>query len=242
MRTLTAMIALVLSVAATASSANKWSFEVSLDDRVVGSHEFLVTNNGGVTIVQSDAQFDVKVLFFTAFRYQHNSEEQWVDNCVARIDATTSSNGKIVDIEGRRIDNALQLNSAEADEPLVGCIQTFAYWNPSILDAKYLLNPQTGEYVEIDVAPLGQERVYYAGKNVDARSFLISNQDSDENKRINIKLWYSADTMQWLGLRSLVKGGRVLEYKALSGPEVSAFYAGSKTPVPEASTTTTVRF
>lgn len=228
-RSLFVFLLLAATTVAGASNNSKWQFKVTLDDKVVGSHTYLVTNNGETTLVESNAELDVKVLFITAFRYRHASDELWSADCLQKIEATTKSNGKNFQVNGLAESDQLRLKTNNGETVLDSCVQTFAYWNPAILDADYLLNPQTGEHVKINVTPLGQEPVRYKGELVEAKKYRLTNNHPDENKRVDISLWYAADTTQWLALRSVAKGGRILEYEAVDGPEISNDLRASNT-------------
>ncbi len=83
---------------------------------------------------------------------------------------------------------------------------TFAYWNPGFLEQPRLLNPQTGEYVEVEVEELGTDVVEIGGRDFLARSVRIT------APKVDIKLWYSEDA-GWLALESTAKGGRIIRYE-----------------------------
>jgi len=88
-------------------------------------------------------------------------------------------------------------------------VQTFAYWNPSILEASHLLNPQTGEYVPVKTLLMGREIV--GGQPAD-RYRLIG----EGRTPLQIDLWYSPGR-DWLALESLTPEGHRLRYARKSG-------------------------
>ncbi len=135
-----------------ASAARKWMFKVYLNNKPIGFHNFEVESSASQTTLTTDAEFDVKVLFINAFRYRHNNVETWQDDCLLSIDARTDSNGKELVVAGTQADSAFNVSTNDGREALDGCIQTFAYWNPSILQSNNLLNSQTGEYERVSVA------------------------------------------------------------------------------------------
>jgi hypothetical protein len=83
---------------------------------------------------------------------------------------------------------------------------TFAYWNPEFLDQPRLLNPQTGEYVDVDVEPAGDEMLEVRGQLVVARRFRLTANDVD------LTLWYSKND-EWLALESVAKGKHIIRYE-----------------------------
>jgi hypothetical protein len=187
---LTTASAVVPGTAAGADLATReWRFRVSLDGRPIGEHRFVLRDMGGSRELTSEARFRVRVLFFDAYRYDHRALETWRGDCLQQLDANTEVNGKrtVVDVTPR-------------DE----CVQTFAYWNPSILGATRLLNPQTGEYVPVQVRELGSELL--AGQP--AERFRLSGGGQTP---LEIDLWYSP-ARDWLALESRTPEGRTLRY------------------------------
>ena len=189
----------------------RWQFEVLLDDKAIGEHTFELANEGDRHVLKSRASFDVKFLFVTAFRYRHQSTEVWSDNCLASIDATTDSNGKQLSVRGSSQDNSFNLEGQEASA-LPECVQTFAYWNPDVLESTRLLNSQTGAYEAVNISWDGREAVDVSGTPVEADRYRIGTRKGD------ITLWYSAGDQTWLALEAPAKGGRTLAYRPTHVP------------------------
>jgi len=167
-------------------------------------------------VLTSEASFDVKFLFVTAFRYRHENTEIWNEGCLSSIDASTDSNGKQLDVRGEINEENFDLLSAEGSATLPRCVQTFAYWNPAILDSQKLLNSQTGAYEDVTVTLEGREQLAVAGERIDALRYRLSAKAGD------ITLWYSSDDNTWVGLEAPAKGGRKLRYQAVVVPDKDA--------------------
>jgi len=184
-----------------------WKFEVLLNDKPIGFHSFSLTGQGERQTLTTEAQFDVKFLFINAFRYRHDNTEIWGNGCLDSINATTDSNGDFLSVRGQRFENSFRLEGEPA-EPLPGdCIQTFAYWNPDILDSSRLLNSQTGELEEVTITRESLDVVNINGKTVEAIRYSL------QAKLGAITLWYSNDeSRRWLALEAPAKGGRTLRY------------------------------
>ena len=82
---------------------------------------------------------------------------------------------------------------------------TFAYWNPRFLEQSRLLDPQTGEYLPVDVQPLGREQLTVRGEAVMASAYQV------KARNLDITVFYSEND-EWLGLESVAKGGRIIRY------------------------------
>lgn len=209
--TLFAVSGLLLSLATNAVSADGKAsrtllFDVFLDGKKIGYHRFEIEDAGEGAAVYSEASFDVKFLFVTAFRYRHNTTEKWAQGCLKEIDARTDTNGKRLIVVGSRTREGFVVETEEREKELPECVMTFAYWNPGFLEQPKLLNPQTGEYVEVEVEELGTDVVEIGGRDFLARSVRIT------APKVDIKLWYSEDA-GWLALESTAKGGRIIRYE-----------------------------
>ncbi|MCH1488735.1 MAG: DUF6134 family protein, partial [Pseudomonadales bacterium] len=91
---------------------SQWQFKVLLDDREIGSHQFTVSQANGSQTIQTDASFDVKVLFVNLYRYRHQNTEVWQGNCLRSINAETDANGKQFSVAGQVNDSYFQVNTA----------------------------------------------------------------------------------------------------------------------------------
>ena len=213
-RRLRTLAALALAVAAMFTAApsaareiatREWNFAVSLDGRPIGEHRFTLHDRGETRELRSEALFNVRFLFINAYRYEHSAREQWQGDCLQSVDARTDANGKPLLVEGERENGAFRTRTGSTDVLPDDCVQTFAYWNPSILDARRLLNPQTGEYLDVKVLLMGREVI--GGQQADPYR-LIGKSDAP----LQIDLWYTP-ARDWVALESLTPEGRRLHYK-----------------------------
>lgn len=189
-----------------AGEVANWDFDVYLDEKKVGTHLFTVSEADGVKHVQSEANFKVKILFISAYRYEHRAAERWTDNCLEEFDASTNTNGNRIQVSGAQIGAGFFVDRGDKPVELSECVMTFAYWNPDFLDQPRLLNPQTGEYLDVYVEQVGEETLEVRGQPVAATRFKLTANE------IDLTLWYSLDD-EWLALESVAKGGRMIRYE-----------------------------
>ena len=83
---------------------------------------------------------------------------------------------------------------------MIDCILTFAYWTPKLLEQSQILNGQTGDIVDIDVAPM-------PSTNVDGTKRYALKGD-----KIDMHLAYD-ESGNWLTLDSILENGRSLTYR-----------------------------
>lgn len=210
MRTL-ALAILLFGVATTgAASASgdagrSWQFSVLLDDSPIGYHRFELSPRESGLEVRSEASFDVRILFINAFRYRHSNRELWDGECLRVIESSTQQNGEEFAVSGARLADGMAIEANGRSDRLEGCVMTFAYWNPRFLEQPRLLDPQSGEYMPVEVELLGREELTVRGESVMASAYQVKARDLD------ITVYYSEDD-EWLGLQSVAKGGRIIRY------------------------------
>jgi hypothetical protein len=202
--------ALVSGAMASPPSA-EWQFTVRLDGQPIGTHRFVLARaDEGGTLLRSEARFDVKLLGLSLYRYRHEATERWSDGCLASIDARTEDNGRRIELSGQvrgeRFDLQLRGNAgASVPTPVAGCLMSFAYWNPSLAAQTRLLDPGSGrvEAVAIGVPPRLAADLEPAGDAL--RGLRIGGLAQP------IDVWYAGE--RWVGLDTVVDGGRRLSYR-----------------------------
>jgi hypothetical protein len=200
------LFALTFAVPGETRERSRWDFTVYLDQKEIGRHSFEVRNEAGVTEVISEANFKYTILLIPAYRYQHTAAERWSDNCLVGLDASTNANGDRIQVSGERTGGSFTVVTDERPSYLPECVMSFAYWNPDFLEQPRLLNPQTGEYVAVEVQEAGTDLLEVRGETITARRFRLTAYEVD------LTLWYSDDN-EWLGLESVAEGGRIIRYE-----------------------------
>jgi hypothetical protein len=193
------------AAASPAEAQRSWQFSVLLDGSPIGYHRFELMSRESELEVRSEASFDVRFLFINAFRYRHNNRELWEGECLRVIESSTQQNGEKFAVSGEHLPGGLQVEANGKSDRLDGCVMTFAYWNPSFLEQSRLLHPQTGEYMTVDVEPLGREELTVRGESVMASAYQV------KARNVDITVYYSDDD-EWLGLESVARGGRIIRY------------------------------
>lgn len=208
------LCSVLLPLQVSASSSQEWRFEVFLDDKPIGFHNFQLSTSGDTRELRGEAQFRVKLLGFTVYDYSHHNLERWRDNCLQQIEASTDDNGKDLFVRGNSDGEQLLLEVNSGNRSVPGCVMSFAYWNPDILAQQQLLNAQTGEYLDVEVQSLGEKTLDLQGREVPALHYRLSTVEDD------IDLWYTTDR-DWLALSSTTRGGRQLYYRRVAAADES---------------------
>jgi hypothetical protein len=198
---------LLLSLPAYAEPIKAWPFKVYLDDKEIGHHHFELLQRDTEQEIRSRARFDVKLLFITAYRYQHDNVERWRGKCLSSLNSSTNDNGEQIDVRASTQAGLLrvQVNGKTAEYP-VACPMSFAYWNPAFLRETQLLHPQTGDKVAVRITRTGTEPLKVGDQTVPSQHYTLRGPD------LRIDLFYS-EQGEWLALDAPTKNGRTLRYR-----------------------------
>jgi hypothetical protein len=205
-----ALALLLGSTAAAADTAgDTLRFQVLLDEKPIGTHEFRIAGDRDRRTVETRARFNVRVLFVPVFRYSHDNTEVWADGCVQRLESETDSNGRPFRVSLDRGEDGYRIATLEgSSEDTASCISTFAYWDPAFLQQTRLLNSQTGELIEVEVEPLGVVDLDWPGVEVPVEGFRIV----AESDGVDIRVYYSEAGRRWVALESRLESGRLMRY------------------------------
>lgn len=208
-------LAIVHAPAAALPPSAEWRFTVLLDARVIGTHRFaLAATSADAAILESDARFDVTVLGLPVYRWRHHSKEQWQGDCIASIDATTDDQGRTTTLRGAQEADGFALevrpgsgdSRADARRTVTpACLMSFAYWHPALAAQRQLLDPATGRLERVTIAPVPEARIEVDGRPSIVRGLRIAGLPQP------IDVWYLGT--RWVGLDTVVAGGRQLSYR-----------------------------
>jgi hypothetical protein len=188
-------------VAQAADGTRTYAFKVFLDGKPIGEHMFTIATEGDARRVTSQADFRVRILGFTAYRYRHHAEEQWAGDCLASLSSSTDDDGKPERVKLAKQGDANEITTPAGTTSEPGCLMSFAYWNPAMRAQRRLLNPQTGKVDAVRIERVADGHVMLDGKDVDAIDWRITGGESP------IDVWISAQG-EWVGLDSTVGSGK----------------------------------
>jgi hypothetical protein len=201
----------------------QWVFAVTLDGKPIGQHRFVLERVRSDDASETDAwrltsraEYDVKLLGISVYRYRHQAEERWQGDCLAGLSADTNDGGARTHVDARAEGATLRVevtsDKARHHDTLAasGRIMTYAYWHPALRRSgngpTQLLNPQNGRLEAVRIVRLGAGRVSVHGREEDAIDWRIESPGGP------IDVWYDAGG-QWLGLDAVVSGQRKLSYR-----------------------------
>ena len=130
-------------------SSLELKFDVFLNGKLMGWHSYTVSESSGFADVQSKTQLEGKIFVLKRINYRHQSNERWSNGCLHKLESETKSGKTKTTIEGKLTDDGFLVNRNGLSRLLPACTRTFAYWEPNLLEAEFLLNPDTGEHLRV---------------------------------------------------------------------------------------------
>lgn len=185
----------------------EWQFRVFLDKKEIGYHNFQLTKQNGQSVIQTEAAFDINILFINAFTYRHNNTEYWQGDCLNQVSAKTVQNKKQFFVSAQADNNQLVVSNNNGKQILNNCVRSFAYWDFEMMNSEKLLNSQTGEYESVRLEYVGEDTVTVNELPVKARRYEL------DTKSGVITLWYEWQNAHWLALEAPAKGNRTIRYQ-----------------------------
>jgi hypothetical protein len=189
--------------------AKEWNFDVYMDKTRIGQHTFKLSDANELV---SKAKFNVKVLFINAYQYNHTAVEQWQDACLTQLEANTLENDVATKVKGTADNDRFLVDDGKQKQVLSGCAMTFAYWSQKMLQQTKLLNPQNAEWLDTKIVKAGSEMLDVKGKTIETLRYKL-NASLAGKPKLNIELWYRADNLDWVALKSITPEGYVINYK-----------------------------
>ena len=173
----------------------------------IGTHKFEFHRTGKETSVNIETNVEVKVLFVTAYRFQHVASERWVNGRLVALDAETDNNGKQHKVTAALKGSTLEVQADGKPMQVDKNIIPGSLWNPDLLRQSVMLDSQTGEVMPISVVDDGAEQVATENGPATAHRYTIKGKFAQD-------VWY--DSRGRL-LQSQFSGpdGSVISYKLM---------------------------
>ena len=169
--------------------ADQINFQVQLNEKDIGFHEFNVQND----TISNKAQFDVKLWFIPAYKYRHTATEVYKDNCLIQLESETQDGADFFELSSLA-DSAffkIKVNDKDFNHP--ACSQTFRYWDIQFTAQKLAINPQDGEIFKLSFSKDVDEEVKTKTNTFLANKFTLR-AINDQDEKFHIELWYEQNS------------------------------------------------
>jgi len=180
-------------------------FGIYRNGSAVGQHLVQFDVQGDALRVQTSVQIEVGALFLTLFEFDYQSDALWQDGRLVALDARTNQNGDIAVVQAQAEAGSLKVRGPEgASSTEIGIYPT-NHWNAGVIGVDKILNTITGRVSDVQLVPLGVEKVETAHGVIDATRYKYEGAIENE-------VWYDASG-RWVGMQFLGGDGSTIELR-----------------------------
>lgn len=159
-------------------------FDVMRKGDQIGTHVLSFHQAKDRLDVTIKTRIAVKIAFFTAYHFNHDSHEVWRDDRLVRMETTTDDDGTDHTLEVSAGDKGkLQVVSdgktMQADPDAIPA----SLWNPAVIRTHDLMDSLVGKRLDVSIADRGDDVVTVRGKQVKAHHYSMTGELARE-------LWY----------------------------------------------------
>ena len=167
---------IALSTAAAHAAApvsGKLEFTVLREGNPIGSHVLSFQQSADTLVVDIRTKIKVKVLFVTAYVFEHEGRELWRNGQLAELASSTDDDGTKHPLAVKADSNGLSVMGDGQASKAPSKIITASLWHEGILAGGTVLNTLHGKQMNITVRDAGSENVTVAGQTVSAHHYVI---------------------------------------------------------------------
>ncbi len=169
-------------------------FDIIRKKKVIGQHEIEFLKEDDILKVITNINIDVKILFFPAYNFSHNSVEFWHENKFIGIDAYTDfEDEREYFIKGEDSQGFFIASGMDGNLELSIDILPSNFWNIKILKEKEIFDTQKGIVRKIKVKDEGFEKIEIDNKKIECKKFTLnaSSNPKDKGPFPEYTLWYN---------------------------------------------------
>ncbi|HWA46416.1 MAG TPA: DUF6134 family protein [Hypericibacter adhaerens] len=190
------------------------TYDVWRQGSQIGTHSVEFTRDGDKLTVRTRIRIEVKLLFVTVYRFEHDAEEDWIDGKLMRFAAQTDDNGTDRDVllerDGDKLKGRYKAPDHTEQALLPGDLIVCSLWNPATPDQTTMIEPTKGRPKAVTVVDRGLEKIQVGTRTVEARHYSITGD-------LRREVWYGPDG-EVAQVQYPNKDGTVLIFKLRDGP------------------------
>jgi len=179
-------------------------FAIMRDGDRIGTSSFRLQHNGSETTVHVVTHVQVKIAFFTAYRFDQTETERWVDGKLVALNAVTDDNGTPHKVSATARGNMLAVDADGEVSEVDPSVMPVSLWNPALMQKRIALNPQDGKVVPVSVTDHGKEQLVLQGRPETAHHYSIKTNFPQD-------VWYN-DRQQLVKVAMRGSDGSKIEY------------------------------
>jgi len=207
MRIMIGIFWLLLINGVAQAATDSMRFAITRNGDPIGTHSIDINRAGQETSVSIATDLTVKVLFVTAYRFQHTDNERWLNGHLVALNSTTNNNGAhhtvTVTAKPPGLDITADGKVSRADQN----IMPTSLWSPQFLQRPIMLDTQNGQLMPVSVVDDGEEALTIKTQTVKTHHYTIKSSFSQD-------VWYD-DQSRLVQARFVASDGSVIMYQPL---------------------------
>lgn len=193
-----------LPARAAVPSGGQLNFTVLREGDEIGRHVLSFEKAGDDLTVNIRTKIAVKVLFVTAYSFDHEGREVWRNGHLVTLASHTNDDGTEHTLAVQANGSELAVNGdGQLSKAALGIIPA-SLWHEGILAGGAILNTLYGKQMNITVRDAGMENLMVSGRTVAARHYIIEGD-------LQRELWFDGDQVL-AKVRFKGKDGSKIEY------------------------------
>jgi hypothetical protein len=180
------------------------TFAVYRNGEAIGRHSLAFQHSGSNLTVATSIDFAVKVLGLTAYRYTHRAQEVWSGEAFQSVASQTDDNGKKFSVRAQKTAAGLDVRRNAEHEVMPAGLLPTSHWNVRQVGQSNLLNTQDGTRAQVQITPLGREKVKTASGWIDATHYRYTGDVAKDQ-------WFD-DRGRWVKTTFKASDGSTIEY------------------------------
>ncbi len=177
-------------------------YEIFLNDELIGTHVFNFQKDKDLLSVTTKGQFKVKKLGIDLMNYSTKTKETYLNGQLNNYVSETFQNDKrkYVNLTLNKTKKLFEIDGSSFkgqtnEKNIIG-----SWWNHEIINKNTQISAVSGRILPQKVKFLGKKDITIFGKNYKSLKFQFLSNDSKplKKKKINLTVWYDAETLLWL--------------------------------------------
>lgn len=200
--------ALALAVPATgwaATATNTETFTVTRNGSQIGTHTISIARDGNKVAVRIATHVEIKLGFLTLYHFDQTDNEQWSNQHLVTLQATTDDNGTVHSVGASDASDGLVIEATGSPCKVAATTIPVTLWNPALLESQSGFDPISGKLVKISVSDRGADTVQIKGRAMPAHHYVVTAAFAQD-------VWYDKDNRL---VKVALKGrdGSVIQYQ-----------------------------
>lgn len=181
------------------------AFDIYRNDARIGTHNVTFRDEEGGLKVTTNFELEIGLLFVKLFELQYESEALWEDGKLVALSATTNRNGEVSEVEASAAEDILTINGPNGTQTAQMGIYPTNHWNSGVIGSTQLMNTITGKVNDVELVPLGTERVPTNAGMIEAMRYKYEGAIQNE-------VWYDAEG-RWVAMQFPGDDGSLIELR-----------------------------